>query len=72
MFGKQENIFRPVSQRRQIERHNTQPIIEVFSKTFLTDRFSEIGICCGDDAHVDRDRVGSADASDNFLFQNAE
>src|SRR6266536_665662 len=53
MLGQRQNIFSPVSQRRQLNRHNGEPIIEIFAKSPLLYRFFQLDVCGRNDPHID-------------------
>src|SRR6266536_2386712 len=47
------NVIRPFPQRRRAHRKDVQPEVEVLAEAPLLDRFVEIAVGGGDDAHVD-------------------
>ncbi len=66
------NIFRPFSQRRQMNRQNIEPVIQVGPKPSLFDHLLQILICGGDDPDVDRDYLVAPYAHDLPLLQHPQ
>lgn len=58
--GYQGNIFAALSQRRQIDVHDAEPIIEIFAERALFNRFLEIHVRGRDDADIHFDRLTPA------------
>src|SRR5262245_19296605 len=61
--GKLWNVVAPLAQRRNLERHDAQPIIEVTAKSPAFGSLLEIDVRCRQDPHVRRQRSCTADAS---------
>ena len=66
------NVFAPLAQRRQVNRHHVQSIVQVFAKFVFVDQFLQIAIAGGDHAHIDANRLRIADALELALLQHAQ
>ena len=66
------NVLPPLSQRRNAYRHHGQPMKKVFAKTPLGDGLRKIAARRGNDAHIDENTRGAADALEVLIDQNAE
>ncbi|MPM90206.1 hypothetical protein SDC9_137323 [bioreactor metagenome] len=62
-----DDIFPAFPQRRNTNRQNIEPIVEVFSKGFLRHQLIEVAIGCGNDADIDGDALRPPD-TDHFTF----
>src|SRR5437868_12485063 len=67
MFGEEGNVFSALPERRQIERNDVDAVVEVFTKLSLANKFLEIFIRGGQDAHVDLDGLHPPDSGE-FSF----
>ena len=66
------NIIAPLTQRRQGQRHDVDPGSKVLAKLAVFDSGIEVAIGSGDDAHVDTDQLGAADAFELTLLRKAQ
>src|SRR5579862_4020248 len=57
---------------RQRDRQHVQPIEQILAKRAFRDALAEIPIRCGDDADIDRDRLGPPDPFEGALLQHSE
>ena len=64
--------FGPLAQRGQAQVHDVQAIEQVFAERAVLHRFGEIAVRGGDDADIDLDRLGAADAVDLALLDGAQ
>ena len=51
------NVILPVPQRRKLDIHDIQPIIEILSKLSLFDSLLKVPVACCDDSNIDPDRL---------------
>ncbi len=65
-------VFQPVPQRRHEDRHDVEPIVEVFAELARFDLFFQVAIGRGDEADIDRQRLGAADALELSFLQDAQ
>ena len=70
--GEFGNIFTPLAQWGQGDRHNTKTKIQIFPKTFFFDGGCQILICGRDDAHVRLESLASSDPGELTLLEDAE
>ena len=68
-FGQEWDVVSPLAERRETDRHDVEPVIEVFPKIALFDCFFEITIGGRDNAGIDRDQLRSSQASEFFGLQ---
>jgi hypothetical protein len=54
MIDEQRDISYPFTQRGQANRKDLQPVKQIEAKRSRLDPFSQIGICRGNDAHLNR------------------
>jgi hypothetical protein len=66
------HVLRPLAQRRQLDRHDVEPVEQVLAELALGDRRLEVAVAGGDDAHVDRLAHAAADALERALLEHAE
>jgi hypothetical protein len=63
MARQQENVVVAVAQWWELDARDGESMKEVVSKTSGRDGFVEIAACGGEHAHVDLDRLRTADAA---------
>ena len=68
----QRNIFLPISQGRDIEAQNIQPIVKIASKTALVDFLLEFTVGGRDDADIDRYDLVRTERADFHFLNNPE
>ena len=61
-----------IAQRRQRDREDVEPVVEVLAELAVGDQLLEVAVGRRDDAHVDLDRLGAADALELALLQHAQ
>ncbi len=72
-MGRQKrNILRPFAQRRQVDLHHVEAVIEVLAERPLGDQAFEVAVGGGDDAHVHLDALRAADALETPLLEYAQ
>ncbi len=67
----QHDVFRPLTQRRDVERHHVETEIEVLAELLLPNHFGKVLVRGGQDT-ASVDRSGAADADENLLLKHAE
>ena len=72
MLGEQRNVALAGVERRQGHDFERQPIEQVGAEAALLDQPGKMLVGRGDDPHVDRDRLGRADAGDFAIFDRAQ
>ena len=72
VLGQPRDVFAPRAQRRQLERHDVQAVVEIGAKRAFGAGFRQILVGRGDHAHVDLERAAAADALDLPLLQDAQ
>ena len=65
-------VVEPIAQRRQVDREDVEPVVEVLAELALRDQRLEVAVGGRDDADVDLDRLGAADALELALLQHAQ
>ena len=61
-----------IAQRREVDRHDVEPIEEILAEAPRLDLGLEIAVGRGDDAHVDAVRLHAADALELALLERAQ
>ena len=72
VLDEQRDVPAPLAQRRHAHRHDLQAEEQVLAEAARGDLVLEIAVGRGDDAHVDLDGLGRADAPDLALLQHAQ
>ena len=72
MADQWRDVFRPLAQRRNVDRQHVQPEPQVFAKLSLPHRLLQILVRRGDDAHVHFERTLPADPLDDPALQHAQ
>ena len=66
------DILAAISQRRQVERHDVEPVVKVFAEAAGGGFGQEVAVAGGDDTGVDADGCRVADAFELAFLQGAE
>jgi hypothetical protein len=66
------HILAPFGERRHPNRHHRKPVVEVFPEAAGRDLLLEIARGRGDDAHIDLDLLGAADALEGLVDEDAQ
>ena len=72
VVDQQWDVVGSFAQRRHLDRHDRQPIIQIVAKGAVGDHLLQVAVRRGDHAHVDPDRAVLADLVDLPLLQDAE
>src|SRR5439155_16878032 len=72
MVRQELDVPAPLAQRREHERDDGQPVVQVGAEAAAVDEIAETAVRRRDDAGVDRDGGAAADAVDLVLLQHAE
>jgi HAD superfamily hydrolase (TIGR01509 family) len=67
-----QDVLAAVAQRGERQVRYVEAVVEVFAKSALGHRLQEVGIRCGDEAHVNRDRAPCANPHDLMLLKDSE
>ena len=68
----QRDVFAPAVERRHLDVHDVQAVVEVFAELAAHHELLQVAVRGRDHAHVDRDGVGGADGADLVLLQHAQ
>ena len=52
MLRQQRDVFRPLAQRRQVDRDHMYPIVEILTEFSFTDRLVQVLVGGGNEPHV--------------------
>ena len=66
------DVVDPLAQRRQVDAHDVEPVIEVGAELPGRDPLGEVGIGGGDEAHVDRDLAVRAHGADLAVLDHPQ
>ena len=72
MLRELDHVGRAIAQRRDFQVHHVEAEQQVFAEACLAHRLRQIAVRGGDDADVDRHRLGAADAVDHPLLDRAQ
>src|SRR6185369_11592088 len=66
------NVLAPIAQRRHLDRHHTQAIVEILAEAPFADGLFEVAIGRRDDAHVHALRGHPADRLEHAVLEHAQ
>ena len=66
------HVFGPFAQRRQVDPHHVEPVVKILAELPILDELFHVLVRGRDQANVDLDGLGSADAFDLPLLKHAE
>ncbi len=72
MAHEQRDVLAPLGQRRNAQRHDGQAVEQVLAERALGDLALKVAAGGGNDAHVDGDAVGAADALEGLVDEDAQ
>src|SRR6266851_5405757 len=72
MLGERLDVLRPLAQRRDAQIDDVEAEIEILAEAAFADLLFEVAVGGGDQADVDPDRAGAADAIDLTLLDGAQ
>ena len=72
MAGQRRNVAGPFPERRQLDRHDVDPVIEVLAEFPLLDQLDKIMVGGGDDPDIELDHALAADAVDLAGLERAQ
>src|SRR5258708_226886 len=72
MLHEERNVFRPLFERRELNRHNAETIIKVFAKSSGPDQFAQVLVCRCNDPHINRSERVRTHSSHLLFLQNAK
>ncbi len=68
----QGDVLFALAERRDLDRHDVQPVEEVLAEAALLDLLLQVAVGRGDDAHVHGDQLAAADPLDLARLDRAE
>jgi len=71
-IDQKRNIVFAVTQRRQVERQNSQAVVEILPELLGLDQFGQIFVCGRNDSCIDLDRLIASDALDFTFLENPQ
>ena len=60
-----------LAQRRQFQRHDVDPVVEILAEMALSDLLFHIAVGCGQQAHIHAPLFERTDAPHGTVFQHA-
>ena len=72
VVDQQRNVFAPIGQPRQIDRHDFQPMVQIFAKRAGGNRLLQVAIRGRQNPHIHFHRLVRADARDLAALQHAQ
>src|SRR6185503_3671303 len=72
VVDQERDVLTAVAERRDVDRDDVQPVVQVFPELLLLDQLLEGPIGRRDDADVDLDILRAADAAEGPLLERAE
>ena len=72
MLDEQRDVFDPLAQRRQSDRKDAEPKVEILAQRLVSNRFARIAIRGGDEARVDALFLLAANRQYEALFQHTQ
>src|SRR6185503_13917118 len=72
MLSERQNVLASIAQRRQLDRHDRETIVQVFAETPLPYRFLKIDVGCSNDAHVNATRRRIAEWRELALLDHSQ
>src|SRR5260370_277702 len=66
------DVLGSLPQRRDLDREDVQAVVEVVAEPLLLDHLDEVAVRRGDQADVDLDRPGAAEALERLLLEDLE
>ena len=71
MARHQRNVLAPIAQRRNLDRHHAQPIIQILAESAGADLAAELAIRGSNDADIDLDAARPSYPLKGLLLQDA-
>ena len=72
IIGERGNVFLVIAQRRNVDGHDVQAVVEVLAERAFFERGAEVAVGGGDQAHVHLVRFRSAQALELAVLQHAQ
>ena len=72
VVGQQREVLEPLPQRRQLHRHDRQPVVEVLAEAPLLHPLLQLAVGGGDDAHVHRPLLVGADRDHGAVLEHPQ
>ena len=68
----QRDVLAPLAQRRKLNRDDVQPVVEVLAEAALAHHGGQVGIGCGQDAHIGPDRFRPAQTHEGAFLDHTQ
>jgi hypothetical protein len=72
VLQEKRDVLAPLAERRDLDRHHVQPVVEVLAKGPVSHRLFQIAMGSGEDANVHAERLVAAHPLERALLQDAE
>ena len=72
MRYQERDVFAPPPQRRHLDMHHVQPVVQVFAKLSADHQLMQIAMRRRDDADIDLHRVLATQRANLILLQNTQ
>ncbi len=72
VLHEQRDVADPLAQRRDLQRHHVEPVVEVVAEVAALDLGLEVAVGRGHEPHVDLERLDAADALELALLDRAQ
>ena len=72
MRDQQRHVFATLVERRHLDVHDVEAVVQILAEVTAHDQLLQVAVRGGDDAHVDRRRLGAADRAHLVLLQHAQ
>lgn len=67
-----EHVLRPVTERRDLDRHHLESVVEVLAEATFPDEGEQVAVGARDDANVDAERLAPAHRHHLRVLEEAE
>ena len=72
MLHEHRNVVAPIAQRRQLDRDDVKPVVQVLAERAFRDHLCQLGVGRGDDANIHLDRLVVTDAFELALLKRPQ
>ena len=72
LLGDERDVLAPLPQRRDVDRQDVEPEVEILAELAAADALAELAVRRREDAHVDRRRDVAAEPQDLPLLEDAQ
>ena len=71
-FTRSGHVLEPLTQRRQVDRHDVEPVVQVLAEPVVGDGLGEVQVRGGDDPAIGLDRLGAADPLEPLVLEHPQ